>query len=214
MGAGGWGWGWAWQGMPPGEVSVYFEDSFTDDNGVALADHAPDVDVSGGGWTEDAGSWLVSGNQITPNDSEVEHQATCDVSQADGTVEVDCCYTTNTGDIPLGLILRGDSDLSNCWHLRLNPSNDRLELVKVEEGQVPSVEKYVTITDNFQDNTTYTVQAVLSDASFTIHAICGETDDSVSHSSDFQKAGTRHGLLGYCKTAYDYQWFDDFSVTP
>lgn len=207
---GGWGWGWGTDMVGSGGGTV-FEDTFTEATGQ-LADHTPDVDNSGDGWTENMGDWQLSVSYVGCLEDDAEHQASCDVSLADCTIQCDCKYDLNGGDISLGLVVRGDSDLSNYWLVRLNPSNNRLEIVKCEEGEVASVESYTSITDNFQDNTAYTVKAVCSDARITAHCILGATDDNTYNEEEWMNTETRHGILGFHNTGVDIQTFDDFTI--
>lgn len=210
----GWGWGWGWDVLASAGGTV-FEDAFLESGAAAaLADHTPDVDNSGNGWTENAGDWQVGDElgYVSPSEDDAVHTATCDVSLADCTVEVKVNYTPNGGDIELGLIVRGDTDLGNYWQVSLNPSNSLLEIVKIEEGQARSVETSTAITDDFQDATQYTVRAVMSGSVITAHCILGATDDSVAETDSFQATGTRHGMIGWHDTGVDVQEFDDFKI--
>lgn len=204
----GWGWGW---GLQPSGGGTYFQDTMTESTGQ-LAAHSPDIDVSGDGWTEDTGDWQLSVSYVSCLEDDAEHMASCDADVANCTVEVDAKYDLNAGDVALGLIVRGDSDLANHWRVQLNPSNNRLEIVKHEFGETPSVEKYVAITDNFADNTAYTVSAVMSGNVITAHCVLGGNDDSVAETDSFNATETRHGLLGFHNTANDIQTFDNFSI--
>lgn len=205
----GWGWGWGWSIV--GSLSTYFEDTFTG-HGDELSAHTPDVDASGNGWTENGGDWELDTNTARCLEDDAEHIATCDVSVADCTVEVEAKYDQNTGDIALGLIVRGDADLGNHWKVRVNPTNDRLEVVKCEFGEAESVEKYASLSTAFQDNTAYTIQAIMSGNDIEVHSIVGGDDDSCTETDSFNATETRHGMLGFCNTGFDVQTFDEFSV--
>jgi len=210
----GWGWGWGWDVLAAAGGTA-FEDAFWESGAAAeLVDHTPDTDNSGNGWTENAGDWEV-GDELgyaTCAEDDAVHQASCDVSLADCTVECKVKYTPNGGDINFGLIVRGDSDLSNYWGIELNPGSSLLEVVKYESGEARSVETSTAITGDFQDNTQYTVKAVMSGSVITAHCILGATDDSVAETDAFQATGTRHGMLGWHNTGVDVQEFDDFKI--
>lgn len=195
-----------------GAGGTYFEDTFTEATGQ-LADHTPDTDSSGNGWTENTGDWQLAVSYVSCLEDDAEHTASCDVSVADGILEVEAKYDLNTGDIALGLIVRGDSDLSNHWRVQLNPATSLLSIVKHEDGELPSTIASTAITDNFADDTAYTVQAVMSGNTITAHCILGANDDSCNNGGDsFQSTGTRHGMLGFHNTAFDIQTFDSFSI--
>lgn len=195
-----------------GGVSAGFEDSFTDTDGVNITVHVPDVDSSGNGWSANMGAWLISGNEIVTNADMAVHIATCDVGLADCTVQASVNYVINTDDEPIGLVVRGDDDLSNYWLVVLDPLNSLLKIIKQEAFQPPSVEASTPITGDFQDNTYYVVRAVCSDARITAHCVLGATEDSVYKESEWQKTETRHGLYGFCRIGFDFQSFDDFSI--
>lgn len=212
----GWGWGWGWANIATS--GNLFEDAFYTDEmmGETLADHTPDSDLSGNGWTENGGTWTVGyqlGYVITAEDMAV-HYASCDVDRADCIVQVKATYTTNTSDAQLGLIVRGDDDLLNHWLVVLDPSDSLLKILKCAEGELCSTEASTAITDDFQDNTQYTIKAVCSDARITAYCILGDNEDSVYNEEEWMNTETRHGMYGFCKTAYDYQQFDDFSIEP
>lgn len=212
---GGWGWRWGW-GMLAAAGGTAFEDAFWTDEltGEALADHAPDTDNSGNGWTENLGSWTVGyelGYVAVSEDTAV-HAATCSVSLANCTIQVKATYSTNTADHQIGLLVRGDSDISNYWLVVLDPSDSLLKIVKCESGQVPSTEASTAITGDFQDNTQYTVKAVCSDARITAYCILGETEDSVYNEEEWMNTETRHGMYGYHRVAEDLMQFDDFTI--
>lgn len=212
--SGGWGWGWGWA-ILAAAGGTQFEDAFWESGAAAaLGDHTPDVDNSGNGWTENMGDTQV-GDELgyaTPSEDDAVHLASCDVGLADCTVQVKVKYEPNGGDIELGLVVRGDDAMNNYWQVTLNPSNSLLEIVKIEEGQARSVETSTGITNDFQDNTQYTVKAVCSDARITAYCILGETEDSVYNEEEWNNTETRHGIIGWHNTAIDIQEFDDFTI--
>ena len=48
--------------IEPGYVLV--EDTFTDDNGVTLVNHTPDIDREGSGWKENTSNWIIDNNEV------------------------------------------------------------------------------------------------------------------------------------------------------
>ena len=212
-----WGWGWGMDLLSPGGAAgTQFEDAFWESGAAAaLGDHTPDVDNSGNGWTEHLGDTQV-GDELgyaSPAEDDAVHAATCSVGLANCTVQVDVLYNPNGGDIELGLIVRGDSDLSNYWQVTLNPTNNRIELVKQEFGEARSVEVYAAITAGFQDDTTYTVKAVMLGDAITGSVTTNSTTDTMTASSDsFNNTETRHGIIGWHDTGVDVQEFDDFLI--
>lgn len=211
-GLGGWGWGWGGAILTSGGVAAAFEDTFTDDNSVELGTHTPDTDTSAAGWTENSGDWVISGNAIVTNEDMAVHIATCSVNLSDCTVQCNVNYVTNVANEQIGLIVRGDGDVTNYWCVVLDPSDSLLKIVKCESGQPPSTEASTAITGDFQDNTQYTVKAICSDTRITAYCILGENEDSVYNEEEWMNTETRHGLYGFHRTGYDFMDFDDFTI--
>jgi hypothetical protein len=60
-------------------------DYFDGQEGEDLADHTPDVDVEGNGWTEQYGSWAITDNKAK---CDGKGMATIDSGIADGSVSL------------------------------------------------------------------------------------------------------------------------------
>lgn len=118
----------------------YVEDFFSDPDTTPLANHAPDVDIVGGWWTELVGSWAISSNQARVDAVVAQDEfATIDSGRADVLVIADVTLTNDgAGDHNVGLVFRIDA--ANDWWLFWQDINDgNLRLGKFVLGSFTSV---------------------------------------------------------------------------
>jgi len=97
-----------------GSYLVY--DTFTDDDAVILPDHTPNVDVEGGGWSEEVGSWAIIGNKAYVDTKVAQSEfAVIDAGEADCTIEVAITMTDDGAAIDhnVGLCFRYSA--TNDW---------------------------------------------------------------------------------------------------
>ncbi len=97
-----------WNGASAGPAPILILDNFTDVNGTALANHTPDIDTAGGGWTI-ATNGLISNNALGGN-SNFEMPLMIDSGVADVTAVAEFA-TAKSG---FGLIVNG-VDINNFW---------------------------------------------------------------------------------------------------
>lgn len=131
-------------------MAVLFLDNFTDTDAVGLDDHTPDQVVSGA-WTEDAGTWAISGNAAAPTGGSpggLGWLATFETSQTehDITVVLSALTTSN-----IGILLR-----------YVDATNFVLVGVKTSASQQVQVVPYVDGASAGTIN--YTAAAVISSA--------------------------------------------------
>jgi len=93
------------------QESVYVRDTFTDDNGVLLPNHAPDIDKARGGWAVPLGTFWIQANEAS------EFAALClgviDAGVSDGIVTVDAVIPSG-GIFTTGLVFRYQNN-GNYW---------------------------------------------------------------------------------------------------
>lgn len=110
-------------------AAVYLRDTFTDADGTNLTTHTMDV---GSGWTVNAGTWTILGNELlkalTPN----THQ-TCsaDAGVADAVVSADLTIPVAGGYTGLSLRL---ADNNNGWYAELDEVGQMINLLEVVAG--------------------------------------------------------------------------------
>jgi len=108
-------------------------DTFTDDNGVSLYSHIPDVDTVGNGWVSKLVTGLaeIQGNEVEIPATDGE-QAGIDTGVSDGEVSVD--FTLADDGSTVNLIFRASlSNWSNRWQVVLTAVDD-VELYEFPSG--------------------------------------------------------------------------------
>jgi len=132
---------WGWTNLM-NQAQRLVVDFFADDNATALASHTPDYDSAGNGWSEDAGSWAITGNQAYV-DTKVDQDEFATIDCEDANVTMVCDLTiTDDGAVEhnAGFVWRY-SGAADWWILYLDINDQSLVLAKSTTGGGFSVEQ-------------------------------------------------------------------------
>ncbi len=111
------------------QEQLFVRDTFTDNNGVLLANHQPDVDKLRGGWAIDVGGYNIQANEA--NNTAQPARAVVNTGESDGVVCLDP-ETPAAGNYGVGIVFRW-VDTNNYWLWVLRQTGD-IRLRKVVAG--------------------------------------------------------------------------------
>jgi hypothetical protein len=190
-----------WKGRAAAEL-ITVEDSFTDTNGVSLADHTPDV-VYSGGWTL-SGTWDIQGNKARLSTYVGYRQAYIEAGEAGVFVRV-TVTTPASGTFSDGLVVRR-KDNNNYFRVVLNSVAGAFQITRILSGG-----SAVRATTAFSPAASTAYVITFSVVGNNLEAwVDGGNRIAVTDSS-FNTA-TVHGLFGYNSAAASY--YDDFYIEP
>jgi len=175
---------------------TYLYDTFTDTNGVSLADHTPDIDTSGAGWTVVTATCDIQSNAArvlaTPS------VATIDSTASDFTLTV----TVTPGNGAASGVIFRRTNATAYWEVTVNDPGNNFLLREYASGYTTRDTANINITGG----TPYTVVVTCSGTSISATL---DGANTVSFTSSNNQAATVVGL----RSANQLSTFDDLTVT-
>lgn len=184
-------------------VNYLVRDTFTISNGVLINSRSPDIDVVGGGWIFDAGSFSGSSSKAVAGSA--QSLAVINSGQADVTVADRMTVLDNTNN--RGIALRRTS-ATNYW--RIDLANGTLyRIVQIQAGS-PIVRASAAVS--YSVGASANLRVVASGNTITAYvSINGGAETSISYgSATFNNTATYHGI--YSQTATTNDFHDNFEV--